>query len=222
MLFLRFRVRLRREPGRQRLTIPKPIRPVPSQQSAERSQELIQRAVEIHGGTSEHPHPQEYQPVQRYVQEVQNRAWKGRNVRRFQVGHRRGLLHDEERGVRQDEGVSGDVVAEPVEAGASAGGFGGEFVFDVVQGEGPVAEAGGVLDVEEGLCEGVPDGGGDGESEHSARQEGHVPTEGGVGQEHEGSEEQQRPAPRDFDKIQVEDIPAAAEIRLWHQLQLLQ
>lgn len=224
MLFPCLAVRPRREPGRQRLQVPQAVGSVPPQQATEHPQELIQRVVEVQGGAAEHPHPQDHQPVQSDVQQVQHQAREGGYTRRLQVGHGRRLLHDEERRVRQDEGVSGDVVAEPVEAGASAGGFGGELGLHRggVQGERSEAGAGRILDVEEGLGEDVPDGGGDGERQQPPRQEGHVTVQGRVGQEHEGSEEQQRPAPRHFHEIQVEDVPAAAEICFRNQLQLLQ
>ena len=157
--------------------------------------------MEVNRGAGKHPHPERHQHVQGHVEQLEDQPGQRGQSSCLHRGHGRHLLHDEECGVTQDEGVSRDVVAPPVEAGAPAGHFGGELRVHHLHGGGLKTGAGHVLDVEEGLGAHVPDGRRHRQGQEAPAQEGGAPAEGGVGEEDEGRQQEQRPAPRHFDKI---------------------
>lgn len=178
--------------------------------------------MEVHRGAGKHPHPNDHDQIQGHVQQAEDHPGKCREAGWLQRGHGGRLLHDEEGRVGQDEGVSRDVVAMPMEAGLPAGGFRNELWLNNFHRARFITQAGCILDVEEGLCADIPDDCGHYQREQPAAEEGHIPAEGGVGEEEEGSQQKQRPSPGNFDKIHIQGIPAAAEISLRHELQLFQ
>lgn len=157
--------------------------------------------MEVNRGAGKHPHPNDHDKIQGHVQQVEDHPGQCRETGGLQGGHRGRFLHDEESRVGQDEGVSRDVVAVPVEAGPPAAGFGCELLFDNVRGVGFKTRAGRVLDVEEGLGADVPDDCCHRQRQQTPAEEGHASVEGGVGEEEEGGQQQQRPPPGHFDKI---------------------
>lgn len=178
--------------------------------------------MEVNRGARKHPHPDDHYQIQGHVQQAEHHPGECRETGCFQGRHRCRFLHDEEGRVGQDEGVSWDVVAAPVEAGPPAAGFGYELLVDNIQGVGFITRAGRVLDVEEGLGADIPDGCGHRQRQQPPAEEGHTPAEGGVGEEEEGGQQQQRPPPGHFDKIHIQGVSAAAEICLRDELELLQ
>lgn len=89
----------------------------------------------------------------------------------------------------------------PVEAGPPAADFGHELFVDDIHGVSFITGAGHILDVEEGLSAGVPDGCCHHQSQQPSAQEVNTSVEGGVGEEEEGCQQEQRPPPGHFDKI---------------------
>lgn len=142
--------------------------------------------MEINRGAGEHPHPNNHKKIQGHIQQVQDHPGKSRKAGGIQGGHWGSFLHDEEGRVGQDEGVSRDVIAVPVEASTPAGGFQCELLFDDFQGAAFVTRTGHILDVEEGLCADVPDSCCHHQRQQPPAEEGDTPAEGGVGQEEEG------------------------------------
>lgn len=201
VLFPFFRVALRGEAWGERLQIPNTICQIPCYQATYGAEQLVGRVMEVNRRAGEHPHPDDDDQIQSHVQQVEDHPGESGELGGPQGGHGRRFLHDEESGVGQDEGVSRYVVAVPEEAGPPAAGFGHELLVDDIQRVGFVTRTRGVLDVEEGLGEGVPHGCCHGERQQPAAEEGDAPAEGGVGEEEEGSQQEQRPSPRHFDKI---------------------
>lgn len=107
---------------------------MPRQHTTQGPYQLVRRIVEVNAGARQHPRPNEQYQVQGNVEQVEDHPGQRGVAGRLQGGHRRHLLHDEESGVHQDEGVSRDVVAVPVEAGPPAPGFGCEFLVDDIHG----------------------------------------------------------------------------------------
>lgn len=132
---------------------------MPPQQAAYGPEQLLMHVMEVNGGAGKHPHPNDQYEVQGQVQQVEEHPGQSRETGSLQGRHVCRFLHDEESRVGQDEGVPRDVVAEPVEAGTPAAGFGGELLLDNIHGVGFKTRAGQVLDVEERLGAEVPDGG---------------------------------------------------------------
>lgn len=120
---------------------------------------------------------------------------------RLQVRHRLHLLHDKEGRIGQDEGVSRDVVAMPVEACLPAGDLGCELIHDNIHTVGFKARASQVLNVGEGLSADFPNGCCHHQRQQALSEEEHAPTEGGVGEKDEGRQQQQSPTPGQFDKV---------------------
>lgn len=83
--------------------------------------------MEVNRGTCKHPHPQDYNKIQCHIQQIENHPGQRGQAGRLQGTHGCRLLYDEESRVGQDERVSRDVVADPVEASPPAAGFGGEL-----------------------------------------------------------------------------------------------
>lgn len=97
--------------------------------------------------------------------------------------------------------MSRDVIAIPVEASTPAGGFQRVLLNDTFQVAAFITRTGHILDVEEGLCADVPHSRRHQQRHQPPAEEGDAPAEGGVGQEQEGGQQQQRPAPGHFNKI---------------------
>lgn len=87
--------------------------------------------MEVNGGARKHPHPQDYDKIQCHIQQIENHPGQSRQAGRLQGSHGCGLLQDEESRVGQDEGVSRNVVADPVETSPPAAGFGGELLNNI-------------------------------------------------------------------------------------------
>lgn len=62
--------------------------------------------MEINRGAREHPHPNDHDKIQGYIQQAQDLPGKPRQAGGIERAHWGNFLHDEECRVRQDEGVS--------------------------------------------------------------------------------------------------------------------
>ena len=152
--------------------------------------------VEVDGGAGKHPYPQSQDAIEGDVEQVEGQVQVGRTpaAGAFQLDHGGHFFCDHQRGVGQDEGVTGDVVAAPGEAGPPAVGLAGELGAQALQGSGLVAGACGVLDVEEGVRAGVPHAGGHHERAQPLQRE-HQASDARVGQGDEREEEEEGPSP---------------------------
>lgn len=201
VLFLFFWLALRGESWWQRFWIPHPIRQIPHQQATCGPGQLLRGVVEVKRCAGKHPHPSEQYQIQQSKQQVEEKPGQRGLTGRLQEGHRCHFFQDEETGVGQDEGVSRDVVAVPAEAGPPAAYFGCEFLHGNIHGVRFKARAGHLLYVVERLCADVPVGCCHHQRQHPPAEERHTSVEGEVGEEKEGRQQHQRPAPRQLDKI---------------------
>lgn len=151
--------------------------------------------MEVNRCAGKHPNPQKYNQIQGHIQQIEDGGEVCRQVACPQEGHWSRFLHDEEGRVRQDEGVSRDVKAMPVKAGLPAGGFGHKLRFHNTEGAVFVTRASRILDVEEGFCADVPDKCRYCQRCQPAAEGGNTAAEGGVGEEEEQCQQQQRPTP---------------------------
>lgn len=206
MLLLFLGVALRGESRRHRLQVPNPVGEVPSQEGAHRPDQFVRQVVEVNTGADKHPQPNHHDQIQGDVEQVEHSPGQSRVAGGLHQGHGGHLLHDEEGGVGENEAVSRDVVAVPVETGPPARHFGHKLLLDDVLGDGVEARAGHVLDVEEGADADVPNGRGDSQRQQAAAEEVRATAEGGVAEEDEGREQQQGPPPR-----QLDHVPARGE-----------
>jgi len=62
--------------------------------------------MEVNRGAGKHPHPDNHDQIQGYVQQVEDHPGQRRETGRLQEGHGCRFLDDEESRVGQDEGVS--------------------------------------------------------------------------------------------------------------------
>lgn len=159
------------------------------------------RVVEVQRGGEKHHHPHHHDRIQGHVEEIERQPLPRSQAGGLQERHGRHFLHDEERRVRQDEGVTRDVVAVPVETGLFAAHFGGEALLKKLQSFSFITGAGHVLDVEESLGADVPDDCSHHQREKPPLDEGAAFVEGGVGEQDERSQEEEGPSPGDFDEI---------------------
>lgn len=98
-----------------------------------------------------------------------------------------------------------DVVAVPVETSLPAADFQRELFLGDVHRVSFITGASHILNVEEGCCAHVPNGCCHQQRQHPAAEEGHFSAEQGVGQQDEGREQQQRPAPGQFDEVAAKE-----------------
>lgn len=146
--------------------------------------------MKVNRGTGKHPHPHDNDQIEGHVEQVQNHPGQRRQTGGLHGRHGSCFLHDEKSRVAQDEGMSRDVVAIPVEAGTPAGDFGGELRLCNVCGRRFKTDTADVLDVEECLSEDVPNSCGHHQGQEPPAEEGHTPAEAGVGKEQEGCQQQ--------------------------------
>ncbi len=145
--------------------------------------------MKVHRGAHKHPHPNDHDQIQGHVQQLEDHPGQCREAAFLQEGHWCRFLLDEESRVGQDEGVSRDVHAVPVKAGAPAAGFGYKLLLDHIHGVSFKTRAGHVLDVEEGLGADIPDGCCNHQRQQPPAENVHSPA-GGVGEDDEGRQQQ--------------------------------
>ena len=115
--------------------------------------------MEVHRGTRKHEYPNHYECVQSDVQQLDDCSGQGGQTGGLHVSHGCRLLHDEERGVEEQEGVTRDVEAMPVKAGPHTGGLCHEVCVANVQSSRGKTRAGDIFYVEECLSADKPAGG---------------------------------------------------------------
>lgn len=142
--------------------------------------------MEINRGAREHPHPNDHDKIQGYIQQAQDLPGKSRQAGGIERAHWGNFLHDEEGGVRQNEGVSWDVIANPVESSPPADSFRCELLVINLYQAVFITRTGHILDVEEGLCAEVPDSCCHHQRKQPPGEKGDTPVEGGIGEEEEG------------------------------------
>lgn len=157
--------------------------------------------MEVNTGADKHPQPKDHDEIQGNVEQVEPRPEQRGVAGGLHQSHGGRLLHDQQGGVAEDEAVSRDVKAVPVEAGSPTRRFRYELLHGDVTGRCLEARASHLLNVEEGAGADVPDGCGDGHRQQAAAEEVNAAAGGEVKEDDEGREQQQRPSPRQFDHV---------------------
>lgn len=157
--------------------------------------------MEVNTSAEKHAQPNHHDQIQGDVEQVEHRPGQSRVAGGLHQGHGRHLLHDQEGWVAKDEAVSRDVVAVPVEAGSPTRHFRCELPLGDVPSGGLETRAGHVLDVEEGANADIPNSCSNGHWQQPTAKKVNAFAEGGVAEQDEGREQQQRPPPWQLDHI---------------------
>lgn len=180
--------------------IPKPIGPVPAQQTEQGAKQFLGQVVEVNGRAQKHPHPDEGEEAQGHHQGGDGGVEAVASVRLHLMQHSH-LLHNHEGAEGQQEGVARDVKAVPKASFPVALLLTQVFLSDPLQGRRLVAAARVVFDVGEESCADIPDGRAHKQGAQPPQDQAGLACQVVVGEGNERQEETEGPGPGQFDKI---------------------
>lgn len=180
--------------------IPKPIGPIPAQQTKQGAKHLLGQVVEVNSCAQKHAHPDEGQEAQGHHQAGDGSVEAVAAVRLhlMQHGH---LLHNHKGAEGQQEGVARDVKAMPKASLPVALLLTLVLLSDPLQGGRLVAAARVVFDVGEEGCADIPDGRAHKQGTQPPQDQASLACQVVVGEGNERQEETEGPGPGQFDKI---------------------